>query len=145
MEKVTAEPMFFRMIEEDGTLSFIIGPKDGTPDSPRLLFDGKETAVLYRRPGQAIALTKLDELAVSVLSAGKPVMFVEPKSSGASTMKEAVTSGQVEYAVPVQIVKKLPVAEENLQADEAANPFRGKTPEEIGDFINKVSELRAEG
>lgn len=145
MEKITAEPMYFRMIEEDGTLSFVIGPKDGAPDSPRLLFDGKETAVLYRRPGQAIALTKLDELAVSVLSAAKPVMFVEPKSSGASTMKEAATSGQVEYAVPVQIVKKLPVAEENLQADEAANPFRGKTPEEIGDFINKVSELRAEG
>ena len=46
MEKVTAEPMYFRMIEEDGSLSFIIGPREGEPDSPRLLFDGKDTAVL---------------------------------------------------------------------------------------------------
>ncbi len=145
MEKVTAEPMYFRMIEEDGSLSFIIGPREGEPDSPRLLFDGKDTAVLYRRPGQAVALTKLDELAVSVLKAAKTASFVEPKRPAASTFKEAATSGQISYEVPVQVVKKLPVAEENLLADENANPFKGKTPEEIGAFIDRVASVRAEG
>lgn len=145
MEKITAEPVYFCMIEEDGSISFIIGPRDGDPDSPRLLFDGKATAVLYRRPGQAVALTKLDDQAALMLKEVKTVLFVEPKKSAAANLKDAVQSGQIEYAVPVQAVKKLPVAEENLRADENANPFKGKTPEEIGAFIDRVAELRAEG
>lgn len=145
MEKIAVEPMYFRFIEEDGSLAFIIGPKEALPDMPRLLFDGRDTAVLYRRAGQAVALTKLDAQAAEALGRVKTAHFVEPKkSSEGASLKDAVQAGQIEYEVPVQIVKKLPVSEENLQADPSASAFHGKSAEEIGALIDRVAEIREE-
>ncbi len=147
MEKITVEPVYFRFVEEDGSMSFIISPHDDKPESPRLLYDGRTTAVLYRRAGQTVALTKLDDLATRILETAATVTFVEPKpeAKNAKSLKDAVQSGQIEYSVPVRLVKKLPVIEENLTADSSLNPFDGKSSEEIGAFIDEVAALQEKG
>ena len=115
MEKVTAEPMFFRMIEEDGTLSFVIGPKDGTPDSPRLLFDGKEPLV-HLSGGGAVLLNVLDAVGITEslgigIGLGLPI-------------------GQTEYFLACLVIGDLDPVLNNARSNHKIQPRR-RTPKQI--------------
>lgn len=142
MEKTVLEPVYFRLIGGEGEISFVIAHRPGAPEAPRLLFDGARTAVLYRRPGQSVALTKLDEEASETLKKAKTAVFVEPNDDGsAPSVKAALDLGELTYEVPVQIVRRLPVDAETLTGDESKNPFAGKSDAEIAALFHQVREI----
>ena len=88
-------------LTEKGDLVIVIPFVEGSePKHPKILYDGKEHALFYRRPNETVVLDYLNDAAVVVLKqAGKVLLFeVDLKS------QTVVTN----YFVPVVMTEKLP-------------------------------------
>lgn len=80
-----------------GEIMFIINAKSEDPENPRIVYDGGDSALLYRSKESAVILTNINEDARSALIKVKEVLVVEIKDDDAYR----------EYTVPMRKVKDL--------------------------------------
>ena len=89
---------FFEIIENKyGEIAIFIDAKEGQPEHPELLFDGKKTALLRRNMELSIKLENIHEEAREPLAGAEIVMVAEINGK----MVERV------YGVPVENVEEI--------------------------------------
>ena len=100
---------FYEIIENKyGELAIFIDSRAGTPVSPVLEFDWKETALLKRDERLAVRLDKIDPETRNVLAESEFVMIIELSGE----MVERV------YGVPVDNVEEIIFIGKQTRADE---------------------------
>lgn len=80
-----------------GEILVIINYHEGGPENPRLVYDGGDTALLYRSRESAVLLENLNEKARAPLKSVDEVLMVEVENDDVAR----------EYIVPVRIIKNL--------------------------------------
>ena len=80
-----------------GEILIIIKYHEGGPENPRLVYDGGETALLYRSRESAVFLDGINDKARSPLKSVDEVLMVEVEGDDVAR----------EYKVPVRIIKSL--------------------------------------
>ena len=106
------EKQFVASVEEDGSVTIIIKEKDGESSSPKVLYDGKDHALLVRNAESAVVLDYLNDELKPLLVPGVQVNVVEMKLP---KLEEVVRS----YPATVERVEKLPVKPEDVISVEA--------------------------
>ena len=106
------EKQFVASVEEDGSVTIIIKEKDGESSSPKVLYDGKDHALLVRNAESAVVLDYLNDELKPLLVPGVQVNVVEMKLP---ELEEVVRS----YPATVERVEKLPVKPEDVISVEA--------------------------
>lgn len=79
-----------------GEILFLISVRSGGPENPRLVFDGNNSALLYRSRESAVVLEGINPDAKLPLQAVNEVLVVELDGDEVAR----------EYMVPLRIVKK---------------------------------------
>lgn len=77
-----------------GGIMIMLNAREGGPEHPRLIYDGKDTALFYRNPNSSVALPNIDEEARNPLKSAEEVLVVEIAND------EVVR----EFVVPVRLV-----------------------------------------
>ena len=80
-----------------GEILIIIKYHEGGPENPRLVYDGGETALLYRSRESAVLLEAINTKARGPLKSVDEVQMVEVEGDDVAR----------EYKVPVRIIKSL--------------------------------------
>lgn len=80
-----------------GEILIIIHFRAGGPENPRIVYDGGDSALLYRSRESSVVLDKIDFGARSPLKSVSEVLMVELDGDEVAR----------EYAVPVRIVKEV--------------------------------------
>ena len=80
-----------------GEILIIIKYHEGGPENPRLVYDGGETALLYRSRESAVLLEAINAKARGPLKSVDEVQMVEVEGDDVAR----------EYKVPVRIIKSL--------------------------------------
>lgn len=78
-----------------GEIMIMMNAREGAPENPRFIYDGKDTALLYRNQNSSISLPNIDAGARAPLKSTTEVLVVE-------TANDEVVR---EYVVPVRLVK----------------------------------------
>lgn len=78
-----------------GEIMIMMDSRIGGPENPRFIYDGGDTALLYRSQESAVAFRKIDEGAHAPLKAVTEVLVVEIENDDVER----------EYIVPVRLVK----------------------------------------
>ena len=78
-----------------GEIMIMMDSRVGGPENPRFIYDGGDTALLYRSQESAVAFRKIDEGAHAPLKAVTEVLVVEIENDDVER----------EYIVPVRLVK----------------------------------------
>ena len=100
-----------------GEILFIINYKTCLPDNPRLVFDGGDKALLYRRKDNAQLIHGINEKTVEALRNVNNVLVIEVSPKNNDVVRE--------YDVPVKMIKQI---ENESQVEQ--------TPEEC-DYIDE--------
>ena len=69
--------MYSILKNNEGKLMLRLDVQPSEPDEPLFIYDGGDTAVLFRDWGSTIALTNLDESCRSILKDSKEIRVVE--------------------------------------------------------------------
>lgn len=80
-----------------GEIMLMMDSREGGPDNPRFIYDGGDTALLYRSAESSIAFRKIDEGAHAPLKAVSEILVVEIENDDVER----------EYIVPVRLVKNV--------------------------------------
>lgn len=93
---------------QEGILAIAIAAQADEPSGPRLVYDGGENALFYRKPDETVILDYLDERVHQTLAEAREVMMVEIHPD----LEQVVRS----YRVPVSVVPVMPpcILEETL-------------------------------
>lgn len=78
-----------------GEIMVMMVARVGCPDNPRFIYDGSDTALLYRSPESSVAFRRISEEARAPLKAVTEILIVEISNDDVER----------EYTVPVRIVK----------------------------------------
>lgn len=78
-----------------GEIMVMMDSREGEPENPRFIYDGKDTALLYRSSESSVAFRHIDEGAQEPLRAVKEVLIVEIEDDDVAR----------EYNAPVRMVK----------------------------------------
>lgn len=95
----TVEPYYDFLENDRGALMLVIEAKTGTPDRPRILFNGKDAAVFYRRPEEAVHLVEIPADVAGPLAKVGEILVSEMTEDG---------DYAAVYEVPVKCVQQLP-------------------------------------
>ncbi len=106
------EKQFIASIEEDGSIAIIIKEKNGEPSNPKILYDGKDHALLVRNAESAVVLDYLNDELKPLLVSGVQVDVVEMKLPD---LEDVVRS----YTATVTRMAKLPLHPEDVISVEA--------------------------
>ena len=94
---ITEKEKEFNILQNGaGEIMFLISVRPGGPENPRLVFDGNNSALLYRSRESAVILEGIDPAAKLPLSGVSEVLVVELDGDEVAR----------EYMVPLRIVKK---------------------------------------
>lgn len=85
---------------QEGILAIAIAAQADEPSGPRLVYDGGENALFYRKPDETVILDYLDERGHQTLADAREVMMVEIHPD----LEQVVRS----YRVPVSVVPVMP-------------------------------------
>ena len=88
------------LINDNGEVLIALKKKEGEPSGSRILYDGEDHALFYRSPSDTIILDYIHKDARSHISKASKVIIVEFEEDDIIR----------EYEVPVQVVKKVPIA-----------------------------------
>lgn len=102
--KIEQEGSYDILQNSAGDLLIAIKAREGGPESPRIVYDGGEHALLYRNDVFTITLDFIHPDAREPMSKAKSVLVAEFEDD------EFVR----EYMVPIKMVSKLPISKENL-------------------------------
>jgi hypothetical protein len=80
-----------------GDIMIMLKAREGVPKNPRFIYDGSETALLYRDPDSSVAFKDIDEEARQPLKEAKEILVVEIENDDVER----------DYMVPVRIVKNV--------------------------------------
>lgn len=80
-----------------GEIMVMMDSHEGEPESPRFIYDGKDTALLYRNSESSVAFRQIDEEAQEPLRAVKEVLIVEIENDDVER----------EYIAPVRMVNNV--------------------------------------
>lgn len=86
---------------QEERMLFVIEEKQGEPDMPKMIYDGKEHILLYRQADDVVVLDFLHEKIQELLKNVKEILVSEVNYQ----TEEAIRL----YAVPVKMVKKMPI------------------------------------
>ena len=89
------------LINEKNQIILILSSKEGEPQSPCLLYDGRNHAVLYRTPTQPILLDYLSPEIHDTLKNSAFVVVLEENEKGDDI--------SFDYKVPLKIVRSNPI------------------------------------
>lgn len=78
-----------------GEIMVMMDSREGEPENPRFIYDGKDTALLYRSSESSVAFRHIDEGAQEPLRSVKEVLIVEIEDDDVAR----------EYNAPVRMVK----------------------------------------
>ena len=78
-----------------GEIMIMMDSREGGPENPRFIYDGGDTALLYRSQESSVAFRKIDEGAHVPLKSVTEVLVVEIDNDDVER----------EYIVPVRLVK----------------------------------------
>ena len=78
-----------------GEIMVMMDSREGEPENPRFIYDGKDTALLYRSSESSVAFRHIDEGAHEPLRAAKEVLIVEIENDDVAR----------EYIAPLRMVK----------------------------------------
>lgn len=78
-----------------GEIMVMMDSREGEPENPRFIYDGNETALLYRNPDSSVAFRHIDEGAQESLRTVKEVLIVEIENDDVAR----------EYNAPIRMVK----------------------------------------
>lgn len=78
-----------------GEIMIMMDSRVGGPENPRFIYDGSDTALLYRSQESSVAFRKIDEGARNPLKSVTEVLVVEIENDDVER----------EYIVPVRLVK----------------------------------------
>jgi len=78
-----------------GEIMVMMDSREGEPENPRFIYDGNETALLYRNPDSSVAFRHIDEGAQEPLRTVKEVLIVEIENDDVAR----------EYNAPIRMVK----------------------------------------
>ena len=101
------EKQFIASIEADGSIAILIKEKKGEPSNPKILYDGKDHALLVRNTESAVVLDYLNDELKPLLVSGVQVDVVEMKLPD---LENVVRS----YTAPVTRMAKLPIHPEDI-------------------------------
>ena len=79
------------VISADGRLAFVIPAGKDEPHSPKLIYNGGESALLYRSAADILVLDKLHEEAQKALCRKRSVVIIEADYAGGKTVYDADT------------------------------------------------------
>lgn len=82
---------------KEGEIMLMMDSREGEPDNPRFIYDGTDTALLYRGQDSTVAFRHIDEGAREPLKSAKEILVVEIENDDVER----------EYKVPVRIVKNV--------------------------------------
>ncbi|MBE6338651.1 MAG: toll/interleukin-1 receptor domain-containing protein [Lentimicrobiaceae bacterium] len=85
------------MSNEKGEILLMLSAREGEPESPRFIYDGSGTALLYRNHDSSVAFRDIDEEARMPLKSVAEILVIEVLNDD----KER------EYMVPVRLVKNV--------------------------------------
>lgn len=83
---------------EKGEIMVMMDSREGQPENPRFIYDGSDTALLYRSPGCTVSFRNIDEGARESLRNVKEVLIVEVFNND---------DVDQEYVAPVRIVRNV--------------------------------------
>ena len=89
--------MYSILKNNEGKLMLRLDVQPSEPDEPLFIYDGGDTAVLFRNWGSTIALTNLDESCRSILKDSKEIRVVE--AEGEDFIRD--------YIVSIRIVRNV--------------------------------------
>ena len=98
MVNIIQEKSYLVAKNDDNDLLFSLSEKQGKPENPYLLYDGKDHAALYRKDGQVIVLDYINPNVKSCFINNKKAKFLESSNNKVT----------FSYDVPVKVVKTLP-------------------------------------
>ena len=93
--KVGVKGRYSILQNHKGEIMVMMDARVGCPENPRFIYDGSDTALLYRSQESSVAFRKIDKIARAELKAVTEVLVVE-------VLNDEV---EREYTVPVRIVK----------------------------------------
>lgn len=83
MQAVETEP-YYEFLENDrGEIMLTLAARDDDPAEAAMLFDGKDTAVLFRRKGVGVKLTGMPEGVIPALESAETMLVCEMEEDGA--------------------------------------------------------------
>ncbi|MBO4519612.1 MAG: hypothetical protein J5787_00220 [Alphaproteobacteria bacterium] len=105
---VETEAFYDILVNAEGDLLFCLKAREGSPDRPQMLFDGKDHALFYRTADQMIVLDYIHPEVSPLLKEVSSVLVAEFSEA----TPENPTKGIVrEYMASVRHVSKLPLAD----------------------------------
>lgn len=94
-QEMEQESKYDILQNEAGEILIIINSRAGGPENPRFVYDGGETALLYRSKQTAVVFKKIAQGARIPLKSVSTMLIVEVENDDVAR----------EYEVPVRIVK----------------------------------------
>lgn len=92
--EIGAQGAYSILQNANGEIMVMISSREGEPDNPHFIYDGKDTALLYRSPESSMAFRHIDEGAKEPLRNVKEVLIVEIEDDDVAR----------EYNAPVRMV-----------------------------------------
>ncbi len=118
---------FFEIIQNKyGEIAIFIDAREGKPENPILLFDGKKTGLLKRNRGLSIKFDNINSEAKEPIAGSEVVMIVELQGS----MVERV------YGVAVENVEEIKVSGVQTRGDEIRESIKAE------DIISKFGVVK---
>ena len=93
--EIDQESRYDILQNEEGEILIIINSRSGGPENPRFVYDGGETAFLYRTKNSAVVFQNITKEARIPLKSVSSMIIVEVENEDVAR----------EYVVPVRIVK----------------------------------------
>ena len=88
----------YSILQNDkGEIMLLMDSREGEPEDSRFIYDGTDTALLYRSDESSVAFRHIDEGARQPLKEAKEILVVEIENDDVER----------EYMVPVRIVKNV--------------------------------------
>lgn len=88
--------MKYTIYKRDGELTLVIAPQPSVPDGPMFIYDGGDTALLFRDWGCSLRFSGIGDTARQALKAANEIRVLETQDSG-----EVVR----DYAARIRIVR----------------------------------------
>ena len=103
---VETEAYYDILANAEGELLFCLKAREGSPDRPQILFNGKDHALFYRTAGQMIVLDYIHPEVCPLLKDASSVLVAEFSEPTAENPVKGVVR---EYMASVRHVTKLPL------------------------------------
>ena len=111
---VETEAFYDILVNAEGELLFCLKAREGSPDRPQILFNGKDHALFYRTANQMVVLDYIHPEVCPLLKEVSSVLVAEFSDA----TPENPTKGIVrEYTASVRHVSKLPLVTDLKEAD----------------------------